>query len=148
MFMFNLAVTEFCGGLRLWRAQLPGGRVEVGNLFEECRAAGQMDPTLLHVEPKLLPGEILSLIGFPPTLSGKLTAFENFVAEIAASCQSEQTSTISPSIVKSAPKREGPEEVNRPGPTALARFFEGFESRPPLLRTNGRAGSKASVITL
>jgi hypothetical protein len=52
-----------------------------------------MEPTLLHVEPKLLPGEIVSLIGIPPALGGKLTAFENFVAEIAASFQSEQTST-------------------------------------------------------
>ena len=52
-----------------------------------------MEPTLLHAEPKLLPGEIVSLIGIPPTLGGKLTAFENFFAEIAASCQSEQTST-------------------------------------------------------
>jgi hypothetical protein len=56
-----------------------------------------MEPTLLHAEPKLLPGKIVSLIGIPPALGGKLTAFENFVAEIAASCQSEQTSTtISP----------------------------------------------------
>jgi len=44
-----------------------------------------MEPTILHVEPKLLPGEIVSLIGIPPALGGKLTAFENFVAEIAAS---------------------------------------------------------------
>jgi hypothetical protein len=56
-----------------------------------------MEPTFLHVEPKLLPGEIVSLIGIPPALGGKLTAFEIFVAEIAASCQSEQTcTTISP----------------------------------------------------
>ena len=52
-----------------------------------------MEPTLLHAEPKLLPGEIVSLIGIPLTLGGKLTAFENFFAEIAASCQSDQTST-------------------------------------------------------
>jgi hypothetical protein len=56
-----------------------------------------MEPTILHVEPKLLPAEIVSLIGIPPALGGKLTALDNFVAEIAASCQSEQTSTtISP----------------------------------------------------
>jgi hypothetical protein len=43
-----------------------------------------MQPTRLHVEPKLLPREVISLIGVPPTLVGKLTAFENFVAELLA----------------------------------------------------------------
>jgi len=52
-----------------------------------------MAPTILHAEPKLLPGEIVSLIGIPPALGGKLTAFENFVAEIAGSFHSKQTST-------------------------------------------------------
>ena len=61
-----------------------------------------MAPTRLHVEPKLLPIRIVSLIGIPPALVGKLTAFETFVAELleqsthplnsrsicAASCQS------------------------------------------------------------
>ena len=68
-----------------------------------------MEPTLLHVEPKLLPGEIVSLIGIPPTLSGKLTAFENFFAEIAANFQSRP------------PQREGPEGARvgaPPGPLA------------------------------
>ena len=41
-----------------------------------------MAPTRLHVEPKLLPISIVSLIGIPPALVGKLIAFENFVAEL------------------------------------------------------------------
>ena len=40
-----------------------------------------LEPTLLHVEPKLLPGKIVSLVGIPTALVGKLTAFEIFVAE-------------------------------------------------------------------
>ena len=69
-----------------------------------------MAPTRLHVEPKLLPIRIVSLIGIPPALVGKLTAFENFVAELlkqsthplnsrsicAASCQSR---TPGPSLL-------------------------------------------------
>jgi len=56
-----------------------------------------MEPTPLHVEPKFLPGKIVSLIGIPPALSGKLTAFENFIAEIAPYFQSRPA------------QREGPE---------------------------------------
>jgi hypothetical protein len=56
-----------------------------------------MEPTPHHVEPNLLPGEIGSLMGIPPALSGKLTAFKNFVAEIAPNFQSRP------------PQREGPE---------------------------------------
>ena len=82
-----------------------------------------MEPTLLHVEPKLLPEAIVSPIGIPPALGGKLTGFENFFAEIAASCQSEQTSTtISPGSRKVGAQREGPRGGawwrSAPGPLA------------------------------
>ena len=79
-----------------------------------------MDPTLLHVEPKLLPGEIVSHIGIPPALGSKLTAFENFVAEIAASCQSDQTfhNNQPEDVVMSAPKRKAASKVRFPSPGA------------------------------
>ena len=41
-----------------------------------------MEPTRLHVEIMLLPGEIVSLIRIPTALVGKLIAFVNFVAEL------------------------------------------------------------------
>ena len=44
--------------------------------------SGELGPTRLHVEPKLLPIGIVSLIGIPTALVGKLIAFENFVAEL------------------------------------------------------------------
>ena len=90
----------------------------------------------LHVEPKLLPGEIVSLIGIPPALGGKLAAFDNFVAEIAAN--------FNPDLHK----REGPGGVCLPGPSSPGSFLRGIRVRPPVLRTKAQAGSKASVITL
>jgi hypothetical protein len=85
-------------------------------------AAGQMEPTPLHVEPKLLPGEIVSLIGIPSALSGKLTAFENFVAERAQF--PIQTST------KGRP-RGGRVLGSPPGPWQP----RASQSRPPLTMT-------------
>jgi hypothetical protein len=101
-----------------------------------------MEPTLLHVEPKLLPGEIVSLIGIPPALGGKLTAFENFVAEIAASFQSEQTSTTI-NVVKSAPKREGPEGARGGAPPPGPWQPRASQSRPPLTMTRKAQASSA-----
>jgi hypothetical protein len=49
-----------------------------------------MEPTLRHVEIILLLGEIVSLIGSPPALVGKLIALENFVAELLEHGASEQ----------------------------------------------------------
>ena len=46
---------------------------------------------------------------------------------LPVSSPSLTASSATPPRRPSAPKREGPEEVNRPGPTALARFFEGLE---------------------
>jgi hypothetical protein len=63
----------------------------------------------LHVEIMLLPVGIVSLIGIPTSLVGKLTAVENFVAEIAANFQS------------GPPQTEGPEGArvgDPPGPLA------------------------------
>ena len=92
-----------------------------------------MEPTLLHVEPKMLPGEIVSLIGIPPTLSGKLTAFENFVAEIAANFQSE-TST------KGKAPRERVRALRR-GPW----LPRASQSRPPLTMTRKAQASSAQA---
>ena len=91
-----------------------------------------MEPTLLHAEPKLLPGEIVSLIGIPPTLGSKLTAFENFVAEIAANFQSRP------------PLREGPEgaRVGAPRGPWLPRASQ---SRPPLTMTRKAQASSAQA---
>ena len=118
-----------------------------------------MEPTPLHVEPNLLPGEIGSLIGIPPALSGKLTAFKNFVAEIAPNFQSRPPQregpegrrvgarrVAAPSLAVEAPltmitqgadlvppKVKAPGEVVPRGLAAPIRSFGGFESRPPLL---------------
>ena len=71
--------------------------------------AGQMPPTRLHVEIMLLPVGIVSLIGIPTALVGKLTAVENFVAEIAANFQSRPPQTEGP---------EGARVGDPPGPLA------------------------------
>ena len=93
-----------------------------------------MEPTLLHAEPKLLPGEIVSLIGIPLTLGGKLTAFENFFAEIAASCQSDQTST------KGRPRGSAcGRSAGAPG------WPRASQSRPPLTMTRKAQASSAQA---
>jgi hypothetical protein len=65
-------------GLRLGRA---GGLHETGKLFLERMASGQKEPTPLHVEIKLLPGGIDSLIGEPTALIGTQVAFADVVAK-------------------------------------------------------------------
>ena len=64
---------------------------ETGKLFRKCAASGQKGPTPLHVEIKLLPGGIGSLIGVPTALIGTQVAFADVVAEPlehgALSCQ-------------------------------------------------------------
>ena len=54
-----------------------------------------MEPTRLHVEIMLLPGEIVSLIRIPTALVGKLIAFVNFVAELV-----EHSALVQPPLVQ------------------------------------------------
>ena len=57
--------------------------------------AGQMAPSCLHVEIILLPGGIVSLIGIPTALIGKLITFVNFVAELV-----EHSALVQPPLLQ------------------------------------------------
>ena len=70
-------ITILVWGITAWA----GGLHETGKLFCERMASGQKEPTLLHVEIKLLPRGIGSLIGVPTALIGMQVAFADVVAE-------------------------------------------------------------------
>ena len=65
---------------------LSDGRLEVADLFQECRVAGQLEPARFHID---------SLVGIPTALVGKLIAFVN--SSLKFSTQHSRMSSIAAS---------------------------------------------------